>query len=146
MYKLKQEIILNKNMKVFTSIVLIFIYTFGIACTIVHADEHTKIVHIVLVWLKEPDNQVQINNVINATIDLSDIPGIQEIRVGKSVESEREIVDDSFDVALYMIFNTREDLQRYLVHSKHVETVKTILQPLARKILVYDFEDISGLE
>ena len=132
-------------MKVQTSIILIFIFTFSIACTFVHADEHTKVVHIVLVWLKEPDNQSHINNVINATNSLRDIPGIQEIRVGQSIESERAIVDDTFDVALYMIFNTREDLQRYLVHPKHVEAVRTTLQPLAKKILVYDFKE-SGNE
>ena len=132
-------------MKVQTSIILIFIFTFSIACTFAHADEHTKVVHIVLVWLKEPGNQSHINNVINATTSLREIPGIQEIRVGQSIESERAIVDDSFDVALYMIFNTQEDLQRYLVHPKHVETVRVTLQPLAKKILVYDFEE-SGNE
>ena len=133
-------------MKIHTSAILIFICTMFLTCAFVHADEHTKIVHIVMIWLNEADNQKHIDDVINATTNLRDIPGIIEIRVGQSIESERLIVDDSFDVALYMIFSTKEDLERYLVHPKHVEAVKTILQPLAKKILVYDFEDIGNLE
>ena len=133
-------------MKIHTSAILIFIYVISVAFAFVHADEHSKIVHIVMIWLKEADNQKHIDDVINATTNLRDIPGIIEIRVGQSIESERLIVDDSFDVALYMIFSTKEDLERYLVHPKHVEAVKTILQPLAKKILVYDFEDIGNLE
>ena len=133
-------------MKICISAILIFIYVISVAFAFVHADEHTKIVHIVMIWLKEADNQKHIDDVINATTSLRDIPGIVEIRIGQSIESERTIVDDSFDVALYMIFDKKEDLERYLVHPKHIEAVKITLQPLARKILVYDFEDISNLE
>ena len=93
------------------------------------------------IWLNEPGNTAQINDVIEATQGLQEIPEVQEIRVGKSIPSDRAIVDDSFDVALYMIFNSKEALETYLIHPKHAEAVKIVLRPFASKILVYDFED-----
>ena len=75
---------------------------------------------------------------------LKEIPYIQEMRIGKSIPSDRTIVDDSFDVGLYMIFANQEDMQRYLVHPDHKNAVKTVLKPLASKIQVYDFETLGN--
>ena len=69
------------------------------------------------------------------------ISGVQEMRVGEKILSERPIVDDSFDVGVYMVFNDKEALERYLVHPIHVDAVKSVLRPLSSKILVYDFEE-----
>jgi hypothetical protein len=65
------------------------------------------------------------------------------MRVGKSIPSDRKIVDDSFDVGLYMIFSSQDDMKRYLMHPEHIKTVKTILKPLASKIQVYDFDALG---
>ena len=55
------------------------------------------------------------------------------------VPSDRAIVDSSYDVAIYLTFETAEDLQGYLDHKDHVDAVKSILKPLTKKVLVYDF-------
>ena len=124
--------------------------TFFLICVLsstftqIFAQYDTKVVHIVMIWLKESGNQQHIENVIEATASLKDIPGVEEIRVGKSIPSDRLIVDDSFDIALYIVFDSNDDLERYLVHPKHVEVVKIILHPLAKKVLVYDFKDAGS--
>ena len=100
-----------------------------------------KIVHVVLIWLKEPGNKNHINEVIQTTYNLKSITEVQELRVGKSVLSERPIVDDSFDVGITMLFNCKEELEAYLVHPIHKQAVEAVLRPLAKKILVYDIED-----
>lgn len=103
--------------------------------------DESKIVHIVMIWLKEPGNDHHINGIIKTTQGLKVIPEVQEMRVGEKVLSERSIVDDSFDVGIYMVFNNKEALETYLVHPLHKEAVQSVLRPLASKILVYDFEE-----
>lgn len=101
------------------------------------------VVHVVLIWLKEQGNQKHIQLVTDVSKQLREIPEIQELRVGKSIPSGREIVDDSFDVGLYMIFNSQESMQHYLEHAEHKNAVKTVLKPLASRIQVYDFESVG---
>ncbi|QMU60445.1 MAG: hypothetical protein GKR92_01520 [Gammaproteobacteria bacterium] len=115
------------------------------ACTSVteQVDEEGAVVHIVLIWLKESGNQGHIQRIIETSSQLNEIPGILEMRVGKSISSERKIVDDSFDVALYMIFENHTSMQQYLVHPEHINAVKTVLKPLASKIRVHDFTSVD---
>ena len=130
-------------MRIHISIILSSLLIIGcVSNDSLNHNEH-KIVHIVLIWLHDPGNQNHIDKVIKVTQDLLEITEVLEIRVGESISSDRPIVDDSFDIALYMIFNSKEELQAYLVHPKHKEAVKTVLRPLANKILVYDFKDIG---
>ncbi len=100
-----------------------------------------RIVHVVFVWLKEPGNANHRAQIIEATREFSAIPGVDEIRVGESVPSQRSTVDDSFDVGLYMIFSSKEALETYLSHPAHKEAQRSILRPLVRKAVIYDFWD-----
>ena len=105
------------------------------------ADTKSRIVHVVLALLKDAGNSEKRAQIIEATRRFSEIPGVEEIRVGVSVPSQRSIVDDSFDVGLYMVFSSKEALETYLAHPAHRDAQRSILQPLSRKVLVYDFDD-----
>lgn len=113
------------------------------ACTSCPFGHHTtaagKVEHIVLVWLKKPGNSADRATVIAATKQFqAGIRQIQHISVGQVVPSDRDIVDDSFDVGFVMRFANKEDMTAYEQHPVHVNTVKEKLLPLAKKILVYD--------
>lgn len=101
----------------------------------------SRIVHVVLVWLKEPGNAAHRAEVIETTRGFSTIPGVDEIRVGESAPSHRPSVDDSFDIGLYIIFSSTEALQTYLSHPEHKAAQRTILRPLVEKVVIYDFRD-----
>ncbi len=101
----------------------------------------SRLVHVVLVWLKDPGNADHITQIIDTTREFSSIQGVKEIRVGRSVPSQRLTTDDSFDVGLYMVFSSKKELEAYLVHPKHQEAQRSILRPLARKAVIYDFRD-----
>jgi hypothetical protein len=49
-------------------------------------------------------------------------------------------VDSSYDVGLYMIFPSREALDVYLAHPAQKDAQRSVLRPLVRKVIVYDFE------
>jgi hypothetical protein len=99
-----------------------------------------RVHHVVLCWLKEPDNSAQRQQLIEQTRLLRQIPGVRELRVGESIGSDRAIVDDSFDIGIVMTFDNEADMNWYLQHPQHRWAVKEHILPLTRKILVYDFK------
>jgi Stress responsive A/B Barrel Domain len=105
------------------------------------AGTSVRIVHVVMVWLKEPGNAAQRARVIEATRGFASIPGVMEIRVGEPLPSQRATVDDSFDVGLYMTFSSQEALEGYLTNPEHQAAQETVLRPLVKRVLIYDFRD-----
>jgi hypothetical protein len=97
--------------------------------------------HIVLCWLKDSGNAAQRAELVKISKSFLKVPGVQEVRVGPVISSERDIVDDSFDVAIFMTFDTVEDMNAYIVHPEHAAAVKDKLKPLVSKIVVYDFRN-----
>ena len=98
-----------------------------------------RVNHLVLCWLKQPGDVAQRQQIIEQTLAFRTIPGVQEVRVGEVLSSERGIVDDSFDVGILMSFASREDMQAYLEHPLHRAALRDLLQPLVSRVLVYDF-------
>ena len=103
----------------------------------------SRIVHVVLVWLKEPGNTAHRADVIEATRGFSSIPGVEEIRVGEPIPSQRTNVDNSYDIGLYIVFSSKEALETYLTHPEHKAAQRSILRPLVKKVVIYDFWDDS---
>lgn len=103
------------------------------------APQDNYLMHVVLVWLKQPGHAEHRRQIVEASRQLAAIPGVRELRVGPVVSSERAVVEDSYDVALSMRFDDAEALQAYLQHPLHVETVKTRFMPIMQRYQVIDF-------
>jgi hypothetical protein len=125
--------------RIYISIFLLAICSFACTSPLKNSSKQESIVHVVLVWLKEADNKQHIQQVVEVSKQLQKISEIQDLKVGKSISSKRKIVDDSFDVGIYMTFASKADMERYLLSEKHKQAVQTTLKPLSKKILVYDF-------
>ena len=96
--------------------------------------------HIVLAWLKKPGNEADHAKLIEAAKSLkASIPEVQSLSVGRSIPSERPIVDSSFDIALVMNFKSKAAMDSYEKSPVHQKAVKEILAPLTSKIVVHDF-------
>lgn len=95
--------------------------------------------HVVLVWLKLSGNPSYRQQIISQSQRLEKIPGVISVNAGRSLFSNRDIVDHSFDVGLDITFETSEDLQNYLVHPDHLRFVDGI-KPLVKRIVVYDIK------
>ena len=100
-----------------------------------------KLYHFVLCWLKEPKNEVHRQKIIEVTKSFRDIPVVLNAQAGQVIMSDREIVDDSFDVGILIVTKNQKDLQKYLDHPIHQQAKKEVLLPLVERILVYDFMD-----
>ena len=97
-----------------------------------------EVTHIVLCWLNDKGNDSKIEEVIQVSRELSIIDSLREIKVGTALPSDRDIVDDSFDVGMVMSFADQQSLNSYLVHEEHVKRVKQVLAPECAKVLIYD--------
>lgn len=97
--------------------------------------------HVVLVWLADRGDRDKRRAVVEASRSLADIPGVLSVEVGTVLPSGRGIVDDSFDVGIHMSFRSERDMQAYVGHPDHVDTVKRVIAPLAERITVYDFRE-----
>jgi hypothetical protein len=107
----------------------------------VKATEEKRLYHVVLCWLKEPDNKTDRKKIIEVTKLFNDIPGVINARAGEVVISDRDIVDDSYDVGILIVTKSENELQKYLDHPIHQKAKKDVLVPLVDKILVYDFKN-----
>ncbi|WDE97379.1 Dabb family protein [Lentisphaera profundi] len=107
-----------------------------------HSKPDPRIVHVVFAWLNEPGNEKHREMIIKASEEFLKIPGVLDVGVGAPLMSDRSVVDDSFDVGIFLTFKTKEDLQAYIDHPDHQATVKLLLKPLSKKITVYDIVDL----
>jgi hypothetical protein len=67
-----------------------------------------------------------------------EIPGILSMSIGDAVPSNRDFVDDSFDLALVVRFKDKAAMDAYEKHPVHVKAAKEVLAPNASKLKVYD--------
>ncbi len=104
-----------------------------------HTYATSNIHHVVVCWLNEHCNEEARQKVIKVSKGFSEIPGVIDVRAGRVIPSEREIVDSSFDVAIYLSFENEQKLFEYLNHPIHKKAVEETLKPLVRKVVVYDF-------
>ena len=128
------------NCKFFT-ITIVFLLFFLPACQQGkgHPDSTSNVHHVVVCWLNKHGNKEARQKVIEVSRGFSAIPGVIDVRAGRVVHSEREIVDSSFDVAIYLSFENEQKLFEYLNHPIHKKAVEETLKPLVRKVIVYDF-------
>ena len=105
--------------------------------------EDRGVKHTVFLWLKEPGNEAHRRQLLLATNRLRTIPGVLDIFIGEKIVSDRDIVDDSFDIGITMTFSTTEAMNEYLVHPLHRAVVEQEIRPLIDRILVYDFSRVS---
>lgn len=104
------------------------------------AKPQAAVTHIVLVWLKTPGDEAARRRVIETSASFDSIPGVVRVTSGTPLPSTRPVVDSSYDVAVVMTFASEAALRAYDAHPTHRRAAEEVLRPLARKILIYDFQ------
>lgn len=96
--------------------------------------------HIVIFWTDpaKPDAPAQF--IAAGEKLLRPIPGVLQFHLGRMVPSPRPVVEQSYQVALNLVFPDKVAQDAYQTHPNHVEFVEKYVKPLCKKILVYDFD------
>lgn len=81
------------------------------------------IVHIVMFKFKDESKDINLQKtkeLLEVLVDL--IPTLNSMEVGINFTH----TDRAFDLSLYSTFNTKEDLESYVVHEEHLKVVDFI--------------------
>lgn len=103
--------------------------------------EKNMFVHHVYFWLNDPSSKEDLSALVKGLESLSKIPYIKLFHIGKPADTNREVIDSSYNVSWLLVFNNKEEEERYQkdpVHLKFVEDCKR----LWKKVVVYDSVDV----
>lgn len=96
--------------------------------------------HVVIFWTKPEIPNAAAGLLAGAEKYLRPIPGVLTFHVGSMVTSPRPVVEQSYQVALNLIFESKQAQDDYQVHPLHVEFVEKVFQPCCARAVIYDFE------
>ena len=96
--------------------------------------------HVVIFWT-DPNKPAAADELLaGAQKYLKDIPGLLHFHIGKMARSHRSVVDQSYQVALNLVFPDKKTQDEYQDHPQHLEFVEKAFKPNCVKVVVYDFE------
>jgi hypothetical protein len=96
--------------------------------------------HIVIFWTDPARPGAADELLAGANHYLKNIPGVLHFHVGRMSPSPRPVVDQSYQVALNLLFPDKAAEQAYQAHPQHLEFVEKVFKPACQKVLIYDFE------
>ena len=96
--------------------------------------------HIVIFWTDPAQPNAVAELMAGAEKYLKPIPGVLQFHVGRMAGSHRPVVDQTYQVALNVVFPNQQAQDDYQVHAQHVEFVEKVFKRVCQKVVVYDFE------
>ncbi len=131
------------NINHFRFVFIIGLTLFCLGCTNLKetSSDQGYIYHVVVAWLKQPGKEGDQQALIDGTKSLGQIPGVVAVSAGRTFPSDRNVVDDSFDIALTIVLKDQQALATYQNHPIHNRVKKEVLKPLVARYLVYNYVD-----
>ena len=96
--------------------------------------------HVVIFWTKTDKPNAAEELLAGAEKYLKPIPGVLSFHIGRMATSPRPVVDQSYPVALNLVFPDRKAQDDYQIHPLHLEFVEKAFKPNCARVVVYDFE------
>ena len=96
--------------------------------------------HIVIFWTNPQNPKAAEELIAGANQYLKPIPGALSFHIGRMVASHRPVVDQTYQVALNLVFPDKKTQDAYQTHPLHLEFVEQAFKPNCSRVVVYDFE------
>jgi hypothetical protein len=94
----------------------------------------------VVIFFTDPNNPTAADELVAGCEKyLRPIPGVLTFHVGRMVPSHRPVVDQSYQVALNLVFPDKKAQDDYQVHPMHIDFVEKVFKRVCVKVIVYDF-------
>lgn len=127
-------------MKLFFAITTIAIcsmaFSNGMSNKSVNKDE-SLFVHSVYIWLKEDVTNQERSHFLDLLQGLEQIKSVEALEIGLPAGTPRDIVDNSYDIALFVYFEDREAHDLYQKDKIHTDA-KLIFEDWIEEIKIYD--------
>jgi hypothetical protein len=96
--------------------------------------------HIVIFWTDPAQPEAAAQVIAAGNKYLKSIPGITHFHIGRMAGSPRPVVDQSYQVAMNVVFTSSQAQDNYQVHPQHLEFIAHCVKPFVKRVVVYDFE------
>lgn len=97
--------------------------------------------HVVIFWTKPGVADAADKLLAGMREYLAPIPGVQVFHAGKMVPSARPVVDQSYQVGLYVQVENQAAEALYQQHPLHLAFIEKSLKENYERVVVYDFAD-----
>ena len=98
-------------------------------------------VHVVNFWLKKGLSSDDIKKFEAGVSSLADVETVDVFSVGKPANTDRPVIDRSYDYCLLTTFETESGHDVYQTHPIHLKFIEDCAS-LWDKVLIYDSESI----
>lgn len=98
-------------------------------------------IHHVYFWLKNPGSSADRDKLVEGLKKLSKVKTIKQFHIGKPAATNREVIDTSYAVSWFVLFDNAADQASYQedpIHLKFVEDCSSLWE----KVIVYDSVDV----
>ena len=92
-------------------------------------------VHHVHFWLK---NKADKDKLIEGLNTLKPISHIRGIHIGVPADTNRDVIDRSYDVSLLLLFDSPDEQEAYQTDAVHIIFAEQYAKPLCAKVIVQD--------
>ena len=96
-------------------------------------------VHHVHFWLKDKADQPKLIEGLNTLLPITHI---RDIHIGVPADTNRDVIDRSYDISLLILFDGPEEQAAYQVDPTHVLFADNYAKPLCAKVVVQDCVNI----
>jgi len=96
--------------------------------------------HIVIFWTDPAIPTAADELIDSAEKYLRAIPGVLSFHIGRMATSQRPVVDQTYQVALNLVFPDKKTQDDYQAHPMHIEFVEKVFKRVCKRVVVYDFE------
>jgi len=97
-------------------------------------------IHHVFFWLNDPASKENLNALIDGLEKLSHAKTIRQFHIGMPASTNRAVIENTYSVSWFLLFDKREDQDSYQVDPIHLNFVKECSH-LWSKVVVYDTID-----
>lgn len=102
------------------------------------AEPRGRVTHVVIFWLKHPENDAERAALRHASESFRTMPGIVHVEVGNSLPVQRAGIEQAFDLSVVFTFADRAALERFAKDPEHAAAVEKVLKPLVKRFVVFD--------
>ncbi|MBL6765585.1 MAG: Dabb family protein [Verrucomicrobiae bacterium] len=96
--------------------------------------------HAVIFWTKDGVENATEDLIAGIEQYLKPIPGIVNFHVGRMAPSHRDVVEQTYQVGLHILFPDAETQSAYQTHPLHLEFVEKVFKRVCERVTVYDFQ------
>ncbi len=97
-------------------------------------------IHHVYFWLNNAENPDDLNKLVSGLKKLSAVKTIKEFHIGKPAATSREVIDGSYSVSWFTLFDNKADQDSYQSDPIHLKFIEECAS-LWKKVIVYDSID-----